>query len=157
MREREEHGLHARILRCSTVYGEHQDPDRGQGVVVTFLHHIEEGTPVEIYGDGTTIRDYVYAGDVAVGVGEVVGLGEGPPILNLGAGAGTELIEVLRLAEKQVGRAAQVVHHPKRDFEVRRIVLDTTRLRELVGLRPTPLEDGIARTHEWLVGAGEVV
>jgi UDP-glucose 4-epimerase len=155
MRHREEHDLHARILRCSTVYGEHQTPDRGQGVVVTFLHRIEEGTPVDIYGDGSTIRDYVYAGDVAYAINELLDVREGPPILNLGAGRGTALIDVLRLAEKQVGREAEIVHHPKRDFEVRRIVLDTTRLNRLVDFEPTSLEAGIARTHAWLASKAE--
>lgn len=157
MREREEHGLDARILRCSTVYGERQHPDRGQGVIATFLHRIENGRPVEIYGDGGTIRDYVYAGDVARTVIELVGRDDGPPILNLGAGEGTSLLEILRLAQKQVGQEAEVIHHPARDFEVRTIVLDTTRLRELVDFEPTPLEAGIARTHDWLATAPQRV
>jgi UDP-glucose 4-epimerase len=155
MRHREENGLHARILRCSTVYGEHQRPDRGQGAVVTFLHRIEEGTPVEIYGDGTTIRDYIYAGDVARAVKDLLEEPEGPPIINLGAGRGTALIDVLRLAEKQVGRDAEIVRHPARSFEVHRIVLDTTRLNRLIQFEPTPLEAGIARTHEWLTAEDE--
>ena len=151
MRHREESGLAARILRCSTVYGEHQRPDRGQGVVVTFLHHIEQGAPVEIYGDGSTVRDYIYAGDVARAVEALLDRPGGPPILNLGAGTGTELIEVLRLAEREVGRKAEIVNHPARSFEVRQIVLDTARLRGLIDFEPTPLEAGIARTHAWLL------
>lgn len=149
-RARDEGGLHARILRCSTVYGEHQRPDRGQGAVVTFLHRIEAGTPVEIYGGGTTIRDYVYAGDVARVVNELVDRRDGPPILNLGAGEGTSLIDLLRLAERQVGRQAEVVTHPERDFDVHRIVLDISGLRQMTGFEPTPLGAGIARTHRWL-------
>ena len=150
MRGRQEHGLQARILRCSTVYGEHQTPDRGQGVVATFLHRIEEGTPVDIYGDGSTIHDYIYAGDVARVVVALIDRPESPPILNVGAGTGTALIDVLRLAEKQVGRDADVVEHPARSFEVRRVVLDTSRLRSLIEFEPTTLAAGIARTHAWL-------
>jgi UDP-glucose 4-epimerase len=156
-RAREENGLHARILRCSTVYGEHQRPDRGQGAVVTFLHRIEGGTPVEIYGDGTTIRDYIYAKDVAHAVSGLLDRRDGPPVLNLAAGSGTALIDVLRLAERQVGRQAEIVHHPARDFEVRRIVLDITRLRQMIDFDPTPLEVGVAHTHRWLTATPEKV
>jgi UDP-glucose 4-epimerase len=156
-RAREENGLHARILRCSTVYGEHQRPDRGQGAVVTFLHRIEKGTPVEIYGDGTTIRDYIYAKDVARAINELIDRRDGPAVLNLGAGRGTALIDVLHLAEKQVGRQAEVVRHPARDFEVRRIVLDIGRIRQMIDFDPTPLEAGIASTHRWLAATPETV
>jgi UDP-glucose 4-epimerase len=152
---RRETGLRSRILRCSTVYGEHQAPDRGQGAVVTFLDRIDRGAAIDLYGDGETIRDYIYAGDVAVVVVELLGRTEGPPVLNVGAGVGTSLLELLRLTEAEVGREAKVVRHPARGFEVRQIVLDTTGLRELVELEPTPLAAGIQRTHHWLTaGSG---
>jgi UDP-glucose 4-epimerase len=146
-----ERGLDARILRCSTVYGEHQQPDRGQGVVVTFLHRIEKGKPIEIYGEGETERDYVYAGDVASAIVELLDQAEVPAILNLGSERPTPLNELRELVEKQVGKEAVVHRHPPRDFEVHRIVLDTSRLRNLIEFEPTPLETGIARTHCWLV------
>jgi UDP-glucose 4-epimerase len=144
------HETPVRILRCATVYGPHQTPDRGQGVVVTFLHRIKAGAPVEIFGDGGTVRDYVYAGDVARVVVDLLDRRDGPPILNLGSGAETSLQEVLKLAEAEVGTPAIVVRHPQRGFEVRRIVLDVSRLQGLIGFQPTPLKDGIARTYKWL-------
>jgi UDP-glucose 4-epimerase len=157
-RHRSEHGLRVRTLRCSTVYGEHQRPDRGQGAVATFLHRIEAGEPIQLYGGGETTRDYVYAGDVAAVVGELIDRVDGPAVLNVGAGTGTSLLELLHLAEKQVGRAAVIEQHAERGFDVHRIVLDTSRLRELTGFEPTPLEAGIARTHRWLTRvAGEPV
>jgi UDP-glucose 4-epimerase len=145
-----EGGLDARILRCSTVYGEHQQPDRGQGAVVTFLHRIEAGEPIEIYGEGETVRDYVYAGDVATAIVALIDRPEAPPVLNLGSERPTPLNELRELVEKQVGKEAIVHRHPPRDFEVHRIVLDTSRLRGLIEFEPTPLEAGIARTHCWL-------
>jgi UDP-glucose 4-epimerase len=145
-----ESGLRARVLRCSTVYGEHQRPDRGQGAVVTFLHRIEHGRQIDLYGGGTTIRDYVYVGDVARAVIEVASLEGGPSVVNLGSGQGTSLLDLLRLAEAETGRSAKVVEHRERDFEIHQIVLDTTRLRELIDFEPTPIEAGIGRTHRWL-------
>jgi len=147
---RPEHGLQARVLRCATVYGEQQTPDRGQGAVVTFLHRIEHGLPIDLYGGGATVRDYVYAGDVARALVALMDRDEGPAVLNVGSGEGTSLLELLRLVEAQVGRPAEVRSHPERGFDVHRIVLDTSRLRGLVELEPTPLDTGIARTHAWL-------
>lgn len=148
--QRREHGLRARILRCSTVYGEHQLPDRGQGAVVTFLHRVERGLPIDLYGGGATIRDYVYAGDVAKVLIGLLDRADEPAVVNVGSGEGTSLLDLLGMVESQVGRSAKVDAHPERGFDVHRIVLDTTRLRGLLDFQPTPLAAGIARTHEWL-------
>jgi UDP-glucose 4-epimerase len=147
---RREHGLHARVLRCSSVYGERQLPDRGQGVIPTFLHRIEQGRQIDLYGADETVRDYVYVGDVAGAVVALLDRDDGEAILNLGSGEGTSLTELLRLVERQAGRCAIVKNHPKRDFDVQRVILDITRLRNLLPFEPTPLELGIERTHAWL-------
>jgi UDP-glucose 4-epimerase len=152
---RRERALRVRVLRCSTVYGEHQRPDRGQGAIVTFLHRIERGEPIHVYGGGTTIRDYIYVGDVARAVVATMVVDQGPEVINVGSGEGTSLLEILRLAEAEVGRGAEVVQHDERGFDVHRIVLDTTRLRELVTFEPTPLPVGIGKTHEWLASGAE--
>jgi UDP-glucose 4-epimerase len=149
---RRECGLRTRILRCSTVYGEHQRPDRGQGAIVTFLHRIERELPIELFGGESTIRDYVYVRDVArtvlfSGIRE-----DGPDLLNVGSGEGTSLSQALELTEAQVGRPAVVNRQPERNFDVHRIILDIERLRSWSGLEPTPLAVGVARTHAWLEG-----
>lgn len=144
------HGLRSRILRCSTVYGEYQRPDRGQGAIVTFLHRIEQGEPIDLYGGGSTIRDYIYAGDVADAVIALMERAETPPIVNVGSGEGTSLLDILRLAERLVGKPAEIVEYPERPFDVHQIVLDTTLLHELADLEITPLATGAAHTHRWL-------
>jgi UDP-glucose 4-epimerase len=149
-RHRTERGTPTRILRCATVYGPHQRPDRGQGAVVTFLHRIERGRPIDLYGGGGTTRDYVYAGDVARVACELLDRDDGPRVLNVASGVGTSLLDLLRLAERQVGREAIVERHPERGFDVHKIVLDIGRLQALTGFQPTALADGVERTHTWL-------
>jgi UDP-glucose 4-epimerase len=150
LHECEEHGLRGRILRCATVYGEGQRPERGQGAIVTFLHRVATGIPIDLYGGGGSVRDYVYVGDVARTLVALADRDEGPIILNVGSGEGTSLADVLALVEAEVGRPAEVVQHGVREFEVKRIVLDTTRLRSLVPLETTTLPDGISNTWAWL-------
>lgn len=153
-RARAEDGLRSRILRCATVYGEHQRPGRGQGAIVTFLDRIERGETIDLYGGGSTIRDYVYAGDVAAAMIALLAHRDETPIVNVGSGKGTSLIDVLRMAEHQVGRSARIEQHDERPFEVHQIVLDTTRLHDMVETDITPLETGIALTHRWLRASG---
>jgi UDP-glucose 4-epimerase len=150
LREREEHGLRARILRCSTVYGEGQRPERGQGAIVTFLHRVATGIPIDLYGGGASVRDYIYVGDVARVLTAIATRDDGPAVLNVGSGEGTSLVELLELVEAEIGRPAEVVRHGVRDFEVERIVLDVSRLRALIPFEATPLAKGIESTWEWL-------
>lgn len=145
-----QHGTKARILRCSSVYGRHQHPDRGQGALVTFLNRIETGRPLEIFGGGESVRDYIYAGDVANVVVRLLGADPEPAVLNVGSGEETSLIELLHLAEHQAGRRAEVIQHPPREFEVGRIVLDISRLQSLIEFEPTTLQRGMELTHRWL-------
>jgi UDP-glucose 4-epimerase len=147
---RGDYGLRARILRCATVYGEHQRPDRGQGAIVTFLNRIENDEPIDLYGDGATIRDYIYVGDVARALIGLADQADAPTTINVGSGEGTSLLDLLRLAENQVGKAAKLTRHPERTFDIHQIVLDTTRLHESVELEITPLAAGMARTYDWL-------
>jgi UDP-glucose 4-epimerase len=156
-RNRAEHGLAARILRCSTVYGKYQWPDRGQGAVTTFLHRIDRGLPIKLYGGDETIRDYLYAGDVAKVLADLLDREDGPHLLNVGAGEGTSLHDLLREAERQTGRRAVVEEMGERDFDVHRIVLDNTRLRDLVAFEPTPLGEGMAETLAWLRALSPIV
>jgi UDP-glucose 4-epimerase len=148
-----EHGLRARILRCSTVYGERQRPERGQGAIVTFLHRIATGIPIDLYGGGASTRDYIYVGDVARAVTALADRDDGPAVVNVGSGEETSLAEILALTEAEIGRPAEVIEHAAREFEVHRIVLDVSRFRNLVSIDPMPLGEGIARTWEALRAA----
>lgn len=149
LHECEHHGLRGRILRCATVYGEGQRPERGQGAIVTFLHRVATGIPIDLYGGGSE-RDYIYVGDVARVLAALAERLDGPTVLNVGSGEGTSLADVLGLVETEIGRPAEVIRHGVRDFEVERIVLDISRLRSLIAIETTPLSDGIASTWEWL-------
>jgi UDP-glucose 4-epimerase len=150
---RTESGLDARILRCSTVYGEYQKPGRGQGVVNTFLDLITHDEPVALYGGGTAIRDYIYVGDVAAAMIALMSLEEAPPVVNVGSGEETSVVKVLDLVEAELGCLAERVEEDKQDGEVGRIVLDTSLLHAAIDLEITPLPEGIARTHRWLTAA----
>jgi UDP-glucose 4-epimerase len=133
-----------RILRASNIYGERQPAHRNQGAVAVFLDRLRRGEPLVVAGDG--LRDYLYAGDfaqVVLGLLEVEG---GPQVLNVGSGAGTSLEDLVAAIEEVTGLQAIVQHVPARPFDLRRNVLDVTRLRELLDFRPKSLVAGLERT-----------
>src|ERR1700682_490001 len=61
-------GLDYVALRLSNPYGERQSPLRALGALTVFLHRTLKRQNVEVWGDGTVTRDYIYVGDVASAV-----------------------------------------------------------------------------------------
>ena len=58
------HGLDYAILRIANPYGERQRTHASQGAIAVFLDKALRGEPVEIWGDGSVVRDYIYISDV---------------------------------------------------------------------------------------------
>jgi UDP-glucose 4-epimerase len=139
------HGIPVRILRCANVYGEEQPTDRGQGAVGVFLDRISRGQAIEVFGDGSVVRDFVYVGDLVEVIARLFGRGPGLTLLNVGSGRGTSLEGLIALLEAALGRKATIVVRPQRDFDVRSVILDVRQMRRLLGVDPLTLSEGLRR------------
>ena len=120
-------------------------------MVNRLIHLALSGEALPVYGDGGQLRDYIYIDDAVqalLSLGEVAAC-DGQ-IYNVGSGVGTSLDELVSLVGTQVGRTASVERRPSRPFDVHRSVLNIARLQALMDFRPTPLEEGVRRTHAWL-------
>ena len=145
------HKLDYTILRVSNPYGERQRTRAHQGAVAIFLGKVLRGETVDIWGDGTTVRDYVYIGDVTQALLRA-GLHRGPErLFNIGSGAGLTLNEVLDEIERATGLKSKRNYAPARGFDVPRNVLSITRAKNELGWEPrTSFAEGLARTVSWL-------
>ncbi|MEU4740703.1 NAD-dependent epimerase/dehydratase family protein [Actinosynnema sp. NPDC023658] len=91
---------------------------------------------VEVFGDGSAVRDFVHVRDVARAfVAAVEGEGSGYAALNVGA-TPASVADVLAAVERVTGRPVPVVRRPAHPGEVRELRADTSRLRAQ-GWRPT--------------------
>ncbi len=144
------HGLDYVVLRPSNPYGERQGHFGVQGIIGTFLHKILKGEELEIWGDGSLVRDYLHVEDLArlcaaVADSDRVG------IYNCGSGRGHSVREVLEYIEQVVGRPLPVCWRAGRKFDVPCVVLDIDRARQDFGWEPEiDLVAGIGRTWERL-------
>jgi UDP-glucose 4-epimerase len=134
------------IVRCSNVYGPHQAHGGDQGAVAIFLHRISRGQPIQIFGDGSALRDYVFVDDVADVVRSLVIDRIDSRTVNVGSGVGLTVLEVAKAVGGAVGRDPVIDHQPERSFDVRNIVLDITRLQSLLDYSPTDFDTGLAAT-----------
>lgn len=158
------HTLHANclspitILRPANFYGPGQRHRHGFGLIRTLLESARTQKPIEIWGDGGAIRDFLYIDDFSSAV--VAALqrnttAEPLTVFNVGTGIGHTINQVCSLIEETTGRQLQKIYRPARPSDVAHIVLDPSRIMDALGWKAkTDLRVGLAHTWRWLNGGG---
>jgi UDP-glucose 4-epimerase len=124
------------ILRLSNPYGPRQRVEAAQGAVRIFLQRALDGLPIEIWGDGKTIRDYIYISDVATAFASAINYEGIEQVFNLGTGIGISLNELLDAIELLLKHPIKRIYFPKRAFDVPISILDNSRIREAFNWSP---------------------
>ncbi|WP_457755434.1 GDP-mannose 4,6-dehydratase [Thermovibrio ammonificans] len=141
------YGFDVTVVRYFTVYGPAGRPDMS---IFRFIKWIDEGRPVEVYGDGTQSRDFTYVDDIAEGTIRAYETETGYEIINLGGNRPHQLKEVIRLIEEYLGKKAEIIYKPFHKADLKATWADITKAREILGWEPkVPLEEGLRRTVEW--------
>ncbi|MFZ2308062.1 MAG: NAD-dependent epimerase/dehydratase family protein [Rhodoferax sp.] len=139
------------ILRPSNAYGPGQSLRSGFGLIRTMLEHARQGTPLEIWGDGENMRDYIYIDDIVEATLKLIQLPEDMGTYNLGSGIGYSVNQVKGVVEAACRVQLRTINRPPRGVDVRTVVLDISRLSNRLGWRPTfGLPHGVIRTVDWL-------
>jgi len=141
------YGVPSRIVRVSNAYGPGQQVGRAQGLIATLVDAAASGRPVQVYGDGAHVRDYVHVDDVASAVVQLSYVEHGPLVVNVGSGVGHSVRDVVRLVEHASGRALTLRFAPGRTFDVSHNVLDIARLQSMIDWAARPLPKGIGETY----------
>jgi UDP-glucose 4-epimerase len=143
-------GVDYLILRPSNVYGEGQHLHHGQGLIGVLIDRALRGEPLEIWGTGESLRDYLYIADFISAVRRLLSY-EGPQrVFNVSSGEGRSVLDIVGIIGRQLGELPELRHVPSRSFDVPANVLDSALLRKEVGWEPQfGLEQGIARVIQW--------
>ncbi len=145
------HGIKANILRVSNPFGDRQRIETAQGAVAAFLSRALRGLPVEIWGDGSVARDYLYISDVAEAFAAALAYDGSHSVFNVSSGISTSLNDVLMLIEQVTGAPVERVYKPGRPFDVPLSVLDNSLAGRELGWSPKiSLRDGIGRTAQYM-------
>ena len=142
------------IVRPANVFGpfDNFDPENAMVIPSLIRRAVEGENPLVVWGDGSPIRDFIYARDVAIGMMLAVEKGVNIPI-NLGSGTGVSIKEIADLIASNVSDIPVKIQwdtsKPKGDAKR---VLDMVRARELLDFVPqTSLEQGIRDTINWYI------
>lgn len=135
-------------LRFFTVYGARQRPDLA---IHKFTRLISENRPIQMFGDGTTRRDYTYIDDVIAGVCAAIDYKKSAfEIFNLGESQTIELRELIKLLEENLGERAIIERRPMQPGDVPQTFADISKARELLNYNPqTKIEAGVKKFVEW--------
>ena len=140
-------GLDVLAFRFFTVYGPRQRPDMA---IHKFIRGIAAGRPIDVYGDGTTQRDYTFVDDIVKGLLAAVRGPGGFEVINLGESRTITLSDLLAVIEKAVGKKDVIHRLPEQPGDVKRTYADVAKAGKLLGYEPsTTMEEGIRRTVEW--------
>lgn len=145
------YGFRCVCLRFFTVYGPRQRPDLA---IHKFTDLVSRGKAIQMYGDGTTCRDYTYIDDIIQGVRASMDYSASDfEVFNLGESETTELHELIALIEESLGKKAVVDRQPMQPGDVPVTYADISKARRLLGYNPTTkIGEGIQKFVEWYVG-----
>ncbi len=141
------HALPATGLRLFTAYGPRNRPDLA---IAKFATLIDRGQPVPMFGDGGTLRDYTYVGDIVDGIARALDRCAGLHLYNLGHSHPVPLREMIAALAEALGKPARINPLPEQPGDVRKTHADITLAARDLGYDPaTTLRDGLARFVEW--------
>lgn len=151
---RELYGFEYFVFRLSNPYGVGRKMGKPQGAINSFLANALLGNTIEIWGDGSVVRDYIYIDDVITACVLALSIDEWQgEILNIGSGCGASLIEIIDSINEVTGSPVQCDFKPSRSFDVSVNVLNIAKAKEILNWQPqVSLPRGIEMTRKWLAG-----
>lgn len=145
------YGLDYLIIRYSNPYGERQNPHGTQGVIPIFLNKIKNFESPVIYGDGKSLRDYIYIKDAIDATLILMDLNKKESIYNVGSGIRTSLNDLISVMQNVTGHSIFPRYVPNERRYLSKIVLDISKIKKETGWNPTTnLDEGLRNTWKWI-------
>jgi nucleoside-diphosphate-sugar epimerase len=147
-------GLNYTIFRVSNAYGPQQNLQKGQGVLSLWLNQILVNKHIEVWGDGSPIRDFVHAKDVARGMIFAVENKITEP-LNMGSGTGVSIKELAKIVAKHFAKPIQ--WSPEKPSGDAKRIFSMDRAYSYGFQNEVSLEEGVKDAIEWFIANKDIV
>jgi UDP-glucuronate 4-epimerase len=139
--------LDVSVVRYFTVFGPCSRPDMA---MFRFIKWIEQGVPIEVFGDGSQSRDFTYVDDIARGT--IASLKPiGYEIFNLGGGNNPiSLNQIIQWIEESLGKKAIIENKPFHKADMKSTWADISKANELLGWKPqVDIKEGVQNCVKW--------
>jgi UDP-glucuronate 4-epimerase len=141
------YGLHTTGLRYFTVYGPWGRPDMAMYI---FTKKILKGKPIHVYNNGKMKRDFTYIKDIIAGTYSAIKNNYECEIFNLGNHKSEQLMDMISIIEKELGKKAEIDFQPMQPGDVKESFADIKISEEKLGYHPnTNIETGIVNFINW--------
>jgi nucleoside-diphosphate-sugar epimerase len=144
-------GLRVVIARLFAFSGPFLPLDKGFAIG-NFVRDASAGNPICIDGDGTPIRSYLYAADLAIWLWTLLIKGTAGRAYNVGSDQAISILELAEAVRRVSGSRQDIrlLNNPRMNTKAQRYVPSIQRARSELGLKPLiPLDEGIRRMCEW--------
>lgn len=131
------------ILRPSNPYGHGQRLYAKQGLIAVAIGKILKKEPIQLFGDGRNVRDYIYIDDLAEYVYQLIYKRVVNEVFNIGSGHGYTNSEVIAFIDEISGRDNEIVNMETRSGDVKSIILNIDKLSRYVPIKAKSLKEGI--------------
>jgi UDP-glucose 4-epimerase len=138
------------VARLANPYGPWQRPLSGQGLIATLIYKALKNDPIEVWGSGENVRDYIYISDAVEGL-IAAAAAESGNIYNVGTGIGTSITELTQIISAVLNIQIQTDYRESRSVDVKRNVLNADKLLKVSSWKPAnDLTAGILKTAAWI-------
>ena len=144
------YGLDYRVLRVTNPFGPFQVALKNQGIIAAILSRALNGESIDIWGDGSVVRDFIFVDDVIDALEAAAADRSSERIFNIGSGRGRSLREIIETIERLGGQKVNINWNPKRAVDVPMSTVAIDRARSTLGWTPkVEFETGLRETIGW--------
>ena len=136
------------ILRPSNPYGHGQRINAKQGLIAVSIGKVLRNEPIEIFGDGTNVRDYIYIDDLCESVFQLIDKNIVNETFNIGSGRGYTNTEVVSIINKISGDKCQIINRQVRSGDVKSVILNQEKLKRYIQVKNRDLEEGVNKFYK---------
>lgn len=144
-----EFNLRIYLPRPSNIFGPKDHfSEASNRVIPSFIKKAADDEPIEVWGDGSQIRQFIYVKDV---VHTVLSLVERnyTGVLNVSTNEFTSILDLAKIVYKCFNKTPNINFNPYKSIGVKNRILDTSKMHALIDFNPLSLESGIRQTINW--------
>ena len=140
-------------LRFFTVYGPWGRPDMAMYI---FADKILNNKTIEVFNHGMMMRDFTYIDDIVNGIVSAIDKNYNYEIFNLGNNRSENLMDIVHLLEKGLGKKAKIEFKPMQPGDVEKTYADIKKSKEMLEFSPkTNVKEGVSKFINWYLDYSE--